>query len=292
MGAYTDAAVCPNELGDYEQFTPCAVPGGSGAAWAWSGFIRPFSDDQTARRVLGAIERDVPLCVCAGRLDVVLAGPPVLPLDEFLVGMAEPFAVLLLEFPGTEQPRAFLLSPAMIPRVSACRHLRADKAIVLDGAKLPALCVYSGNLLRFDDGRSILEQLLDQTSTYLAKYLVWLRTRKLFRRTANGSLLVRAARPGERVSGFEASLSEDFFWSGYWPGREAPSGPWNHLATVRPDGPCWCWSGRLYRDCCQQKEFDYVQEIERRQVCADFTGRLMRAVHGKLRGARVVAFPP
>jgi hypothetical protein len=285
VSAWADAVVCPElpELGDYEQFLPCAIPIGSGAVRAWAGHIRPFSDDETARRVIRAIERGVSLRVSGGRLDVDLPDSAASPLDELLIGMAEPFTVLLLEFPGTEHPRTFLLSPAMIPRISLCGHLRLDKAVDVDGTKLPALCVYSGNLLHFEYGRGRLEQLLDQTSTYLAKYLIWLRTRKLYERTPNGSRLIRAAMPGETITSREVSRGGDFFWWGYWPGRSAPSGPGEHLATVRADGQCWCWSGKLYRDCHQTLEFSGVRQLEQQRVCVQFTHRLMRAVHTRLR---------
>lgn len=50
-------------------------------------------------------------------------------------------------------------------------HLRSDKSVAVDGRLLPALCVYSGNLIRFEEGRSRLEQFLDQTTTYGGSYL-------------------------------------------------------------------------------------------------------------------------
>jgi hypothetical protein len=265
------------ELGDYLQFVECPVPDGSEAVRAYSGFIRPFSDDSTARRVFRAIEGGRALDVCGGRLDADLDLPSH-PLEEFLVDMAVPFSVLALEFSDARRPRAYLLDPPMIPRLSACEHLRPDKSIVVNGVNIPALCVYSGNLLKFANDRNPVEQLLDQTATYLAKYLIWLRSRKLYRRTTSGTTLVRDRRPNEPVTTVEISRSLDYFWRGYWPGPSAPSGTVGHLNTISPNDECWCWSGKAYGDCCRPRELSYLSEWER----ARFVRKLMASVWSHL----------
>jgi hypothetical protein len=269
------------ELFDYPRFTTCEVPDGSGASKAYRGFIRPFSDDATARRVLRAIEENLPLQVSGGRLDVELPEPQSHPLDEFLVDMATPYTILLLEFSGSEHPRTFLLDPPMIPRFSQCRHLRIDKSIKINGSSFAALCVYSGSLQRFNSDRSRLEQMLDQTTTYLAKYLIWLRTRKLYRRTRNGAELVRPRTPRGKITMAEVSRSSDLFWEGHWPGRSAPSGPAAHLATIRLDDECWCWSGKNYGDCCQPRESAFMARLARERTLSEFVHKLMVAVHSR-----------
>jgi hypothetical protein len=274
------------ELFDYPQFTPCDVPYGTGASKAYCGFIRPFYDDATARRVLRAIEEDLPLQVSGGRLEVELLAQRSHPLDEFLVDMAMPFTILLLEFPGSEHPRTFLLDPPMIPRISQCHHLRTDKSIQIDGKPLPALCVYSGSLQRFDSCRSRLEQLLDQTATYLAKYLIWRRTRKLYRRTQNGAQLVRPRTPRGKITTAEVSRSVDLFWEGYWPGRSAPAGPAAHLATIRPEDECWCWSGKSYVECCRPRELTLMAKLESDLMRAEFVQKLMAAVRSRIESRR------
>jgi len=240
------------DLSDYTQFIACPVPEESGARTAYKGFIRPFSDDATARRVFRAIEDGVPLQVDAGRLDVELPEPRSHRLDPHLVDMAEPFTILLLDLPGLERPRTYLLDPPMVPRLSACPHLRTDKSIQIEGQTYPALCVYSGALEKFAAGRSRLEQHLDQTATYLAKYLIWLRTRMLFRPTIyDGREFVFRRRPDEAVTVFDLTHSHDVYWDGYWPGTVAPSGPGQHLATIKRGDECWCWSGKRYAECCR-----------------------------------------
>ncbi len=274
------------ELSDYTQFIARRVPEGSGASRAYEGFIRPFSDDGTARRVLRAIEEGIPLQVCGGRLDAELTEPRDNPLDQYLVDMAELFTILLLEFEGTERPRTFLLDPPMVPRFSQCYHLRGDRLIQIDGGELAALCVYSGAVQRFDSGRSPLEQQLDQTATYLAKYLIWLRTRQLYRRTNEGPKLVRRRAPHRRITLDEVPRSRDFFWDGYWPGPCAPSTHEGHLATIKPENECWCWSGKTYSECCRPGEFKLVAELEGRRIRAEFVWKLMAAVHSRIQLGR------
>jgi hypothetical protein len=274
------------DLSDYTQFVACGVPEGSGASCAYIGFIRPFSDDATARRVLRAIEEGIPLQVSGGRLDVELSEAKCHPHGPYLIDMAEPFTILLLEFPGSEHPRTYLLHPPMVPRFSQCYHLRGDKSIQIDGKSLAALCVYSGAIQRFDSNRSRLEQQLDQTATYLAKYLIWLRTRQLYRRTNEGPELVRRRAPHGKVTQTEVSRARDFFWDGYWPGPCAPSGSAAHLATIRPDEECWCWSGKLYCECCRPRDFKLMTELEDCRIRAEFVWRVMAAVHSRLRRER------
>jgi hypothetical protein len=270
------------ELSDYTQFVARSVPEGSGASRAHEGFIRPFSDDATARRVLRAIEEGIPLQVFGGRLDVELSEPSDHSQDPYLTDMAEPFTILLLEFEGTERPRTYMLDPHMVPRFNQCYHLRHDKSIEIDGKPLAALCVYSGAVQRFESNRSRLEQQLDQTATYLAKYLIWLRTRQLYRRTDEGPRLVRRRAPNGEITMAEVSRSLDLFWDGYWPGPCAPSGSAGHLATIEPDGECWCWSGKAYGECCRPRERKLMAELEDRRIRAEFVWKLMAAVHSRL----------
>ncbi len=165
------------------------------------GFIRPFSDDATARRVLRAIDTGLPIRVSGGRLHVDTANNlSHHTFEHFLVRMAVPCTVMILDFEGGEHPRALLVDPPMVPRFTQCSHVRPDKSVRIDGHAVPALCVYSGNLFKFDQSRSRLEQFLDQTATYLAKYLIWLRTRFLFKRSENGTEVIHRPTPGERVT--------------------------------------------------------------------------------------------
>jgi len=237
---------------DYDQFKPCPVPLGSGACNAHTGIIRPFSDDQTARDVLRAIERGIPLEVFGGRLSAEAANLPKHPFENYLTEMAIPFAILVLEFEGTEHPRAYLTQRRMVPRLTMCPHVRTDRSVRIDGHSHPALCVYSGSIFEYAVGRDRIEQFLDQAATYLAKYAIWLRTRQLFRRSGNGlRRFVYRRKPNEAVPEIDVLLARDMHLDGYWPGPCAPSRPAQHLATIRPEDECWCWSGKPYGECCR-----------------------------------------
>lgn len=136
--------------------------------------------------------------------------------------MALPFTILLLEFGGKERPRSYLLDPAMIPRVSECEHLRKDRSIQVAGKSFAGLCVYSGAVLHFDEERSKLEQQLDQTATYLAKYLIWLRARQLYRQSGATLQLVRTRRPESKITTTEIARHSDLRWDGIGPELAPP----------------------------------------------------------------------
>jgi hypothetical protein len=270
------------ELADYPQFTPCVTPAGSGASRAFSGFLRPFSDDATARRVLSAIESGVTVDVSGGRLEAGSDEPPPHRLHQYLVDMAIPCRVLVLDFPGDEHPRAYLTDPPMVPRFSECEHLRHDRSIALDGRAVPALCVYAGNHMRFDPNRSRLEQFLDQTATYLAKYLIWLRTRELFIWTPGGRRLIKTRRLNMKITPREVTASQTHFWDGYWPGRSAPSGPFAHLSTINREDECWCWSGEKYGECHRPLEMAYIENFKRELNLFRFVQELMAVVRSRV----------
>jgi hypothetical protein len=259
------------DLAEYDQFIPCEIPPRSGAIRAFKGYIRPFSDDGNARQVLRAIEANLPLTVWGGRLYAEASSLNQHRLEDYLVAMATPCTILLLEFPGKEHPRAFLLEPAMIPRLSESPHLRRDKGVEIDGRYVPALCVYSGNLIRYGYGRTRLAQFLDQTATYLAKHLIWLRTRQLFEHVGKSKRLVRERSPEEIVTPVALSRSRERAWAGYWPGPSAPCGPAAHLTTIKPEEECWCWSGERYGACCRPDELAWT-----------VVPKLMAAVRAKL----------
>lgn len=243
------------ELSDYTQFSRVPPPSSSGATTAFRGHVRPFSNDQDARMVLRAIEAGQPLEVCGGRLYVDATGLRRNPAEDFLIDMAAPCTLLILEFPGTEHHRAYLLDPPMIPRLSVNPHIRSDRAIKIDGRLHPALCIYSGTLFRYATARPRLEQFLDQAAIYTAKHLIWLRTRLLLRRAPYGPPeIVYRRSPGHHVNNVPLLLSKDVYWEGYWPGPWAPSGPAEHLRTIAPSGECWCWSGKPYGKCCRDTD--------------------------------------
>jgi hypothetical protein len=250
-------------LSDYCQFKSVEIPFRTGAIAAYEGYLRPFSNDESACHFLRAVERNMPVEITGGRLHVDASNLPKHPFEEFLIDMATPCTILALKFDGTEHPRAFLTNPRMQPRFNQPGHIRSDKSVFINGYSHSALCVYSGNLFRYTEERSRLEQFLDQTTTYIAKHLIWLRTRMLFRTVgAHGEReFVYKRKPNESVSEIDTLLSRIVHWDGYWPGPAAPTGPAQHLATIKRNDECWCWSGKHYGECCRPKDLERNRQV-------------------------------
>jgi hypothetical protein len=255
-GANVVPAVPAPPIASYPQFYESAIPEGSGASHAYRGFIRPFSDDANAKRVLRSIDAHQPLSVSSGRLDSDADHLPLHPLGDYLVNMAIPLTVVVLEFAGKRHPSAYLVDPLPVRRLSANAHIWWNKALIIDGEAVPELCIYSGNLFTYDSGFERLPQFLNQLSTYLAKHLIFLRTRMLHRLQKNGTArLVRKRRPEEPITLNSIKLFDNLLWFGKWVGKIAPNGSLMHLRTVDPNGECWCNSGEIYKNCHQSQDF-------------------------------------
>lgn len=244
----------------YPQFKTAAIPPSTNAIAAWEGYIQPFADDESALQILRSVEASQPMSVDAGTL---ISNQPLIaphPADAYLIGMTIQFQVLALEFGYPEHPRAYLISPRVqevLP--SPHPHIRSDRSIVIDGRQYPALCVYSGAEFSFNPDEDRLVQFLDQTATYLARHLIWLKTRMLVSRDKSfKDQIVYRRKPSEPILSLADDAKRNLVWSGYWPGKSAASGAARHLETISPNQECWCWSGKLYRNCHQL--------IERKQM--------------------------
>jgi len=245
----------------YPQFVETVIPDHCAAVRAYRGFIRPFTDDETARRVLRAITANESLQVSAGRLDSLARDLPIHRSEEYLVNMAIPCTVVVLEFSGTKHHSAYLIDPIQVPRFSANRHTWWKSKVAIDGIAIPELCVYSGNLFKYDSTCERLPQFLNQLSTYLAKHLIFLRTRMLYRLHKDGTLrMVKRRKPWELVRRGIPTLGQQLQWLGFWPGQVAPHGAAEHLHTVDPDDECWCNSGLSYQDCHMKKDQETVEK--------------------------------
>jgi hypothetical protein len=254
---------------EYPQFAQVAAPTGTGALAAWQGTIQPFTDDITARQVLRRIEAGAPFENDSGSLFCEQA-PAMLPhpADPFLLKMDMSFTVLVLELPQYAHPCAFLLQPELSPSfLSFHPHVRSDCKLTIGNRTLPALCVYSGAIFEFAPGISRIVQFLDQVSTYLARHAIWLRTRVLLQQNVFGlDPIVYKPRPGTLVLDTEFDKRSfcrkpgELYWNGYWPGAAAPSSPSDHLKTIAPDGLCWCWSGKQYRNCHRKRDLQFVAQ--------------------------------
>jgi len=234
----------------YRQFIETQVPPGCGAIRAFRGYIRPFSDDETACRVLRALVAEEALRVFEGRLDSDAVGLPEHALEPFLREMAEPCTVVILEFEGKRHPQAYLVNPLPHVRASNNHHTWWDRTVQIDGKQVPQMCVYSANQFEYDPAIERLPQFLNQVSTYLAKHLIFLRTRMLHARRKDGTLRKMSDRkPWRPVNLGQLTFSKKSYLYGTWVGSVARHGIAEHLLSDDPDGECYCNSGETYRDC-------------------------------------------
>ena len=253
------------ELDDYyTAFYQVEVPHGTSAIRAWRGRVQPYRSDDDARNLLTTLESGSSVScdqgyLCAGegnseRTTTHWAKP-------FLVSMAQPFEVLILERPTPMHPVAFSLRPEISwYRFPGHPHLRCDIPLQCGGRTLHGLCVYSAADFAYSGNVPRIVQFVDQVATYLARHIVWERTRRL--EDFAGHILYQP-QPGEPILDTEPLMQPrealpflkspkrhpERVWRGHWPGKIAPAGPALHLATIKPNQECWCGSGQAYKLC-------------------------------------------
>ncbi len=255
------------EIPDYPQFERVPVPDGSDASCAWIGTIQPFEDGAAGRKFLRCIEAAQSFDVIEGTIIARLGLNYPHWADPWLVGMGMRFRLLVLEFSGTEHHRVYALQPEISRNSHPLHpHLRTDKLINIGRRKLPALCVYSGAAFRYCSEWPRIVQFLDQTTAYLGRHIIWLRTRvELPERFGDP---FRVPTPGEpifehispiQIDPITSTRPRNFsIWTGYWPGAVAPSGIAEHLRTIRPSSECWCCSGKRYSECHRPIEEEHA----------------------------------
>jgi hypothetical protein len=246
----------------YPQFHPVNVPVGSLALAGWEGIIQPFTSDAAAKAFLRLVEADMPFRISEGTVmcEKGIAVGTQHWADPLLVNMADTCRLLVLSFAHPIHPRAYLLSPEFS---SACLsfhpHPRGDLEIVVGKQRLAGLCIYSAAEFTFSGEVDRLVEYLDQASIWVARHLIWLRTRRLYRITASGPKLIYSPKSGEMIADTEVGIRnaaiasinppERRFWNGHWPGKVARIAGGDHLRLLRPNGECWCGSGQSYAVC-------------------------------------------
>jgi hypothetical protein len=244
----------------YPGFSPVEVPSGTSAWRAWIGSLQPFEDDESSRLLLRALDENRAVQIDRGTVRAIDYREVSHPFEKLLTTMRVSFQLLLLEFPPPVHPRVYGLKPRISHQeFPAHPHLRWDQRIEYGGARLPALCVYSAADFEYLNEVPLPVEFLDQTATFLAKQLIWIRTRRLFDIDTNR--LIYAPPAGNLILDFEPRLEDNVptvsrrvrrttrVWKGYWPGSTAPAGSAAHVATISPHSECWCGRGLLYRDC-------------------------------------------
>jgi hypothetical protein len=257
----------------YTAFYQVEVPAGTSAIRAWRGRIQPYRSDDDARNLLAALENGRNISCDQGylhggaedseRTAAHWAKP-------FLVSMAQKFEVLVLERPEPMHPVAFSLSPEISwYRFPGHPHLRTDIPLQYAGRTLHGLCVYSAADFAYTSNAPRIVQFADQVAAYLARHLVWERTRRL--EDFAGHIL-HHPKAGEPILDTEPQMQPrealpllkhpkrypERVWRGHWPGQSAPAGPQNHLSTIKPNHACWCGSGKKYGQCHRESEVSSI----------------------------------
>lgn len=164
-------------------------------------------------------------------------------------------------------PRIYLLAPRYFEHygMGVHPHPRADQMITYKGARIPGLCVFSSAEIVFDPKQNFYTQVLDQVTQYVAKHLIWLRSRRLLRAAGDRVTLLHQPLPGEIIiesppvdhivklpSGPKAVKD---YWIGYWPGEKArATTPLQHVQQIRPTQRCWCGLDRQYGQCHRSQD--------------------------------------
>ncbi len=250
------------------------VPPGTSASRAWCGKIRPMDNDDAARKLLRYLDRDMQVDVDQGML-IPAGDDPDLPphrLEPLLVSTGICFSLVVLDYGEKRHPEAYSVAPYIDPLTNPGQpHLRLDRVLAHAGRMIPALCVYSAAEFRYSAAVPRLAEFLDQTATYLAKHVIWLRTRRLY--DAATGVLLYAPRPGEIIIDTETrdvtyvpgvckkSLQSRRIWSGFWPGKTAAMGPADHTRIIKPQSLCWCGSGEQYGSCHRPTELAWLKNV-------------------------------
>lgn len=256
------------EIPEHPGFVRTTAPNGSGAKRAWKGNVGPFLDDSAARRFLRAVESGRPFDIAGGKIDARASTSSAHWADPWLTNTGLEFQLLVLEFEEPEHPRAYSLQPEISRQMHPLHpHLRMDKPVIVNQRPLPALCIYSGAQFEYSPNWSRIVQFLDQLTSYVARHIIWMKTR--IEMPERFGEAFRTPAPGEPIFDHQSLIQVDPILSlsrrpahlctGYWPGPEATSGAVNHLKTISPSQECWCCSGKKYGNCHRPVELQGVR---------------------------------
>ena len=272
----------------YPQFGSVVPPLGTAAVRAWRGRIQPFPDGTFFTQVMAHLQ--VGDTVRVGDRGRLVHPPQCKKRHEFQLGFSDrlnrSFEIVLLDFEGLRHPRVYAVSPEISRRAFPNHpHLRDDQPAFIDGKPLTALCVYLSSDGVLDRDGMQLVHVLDYTSMFLAKHLVFSATCFLSRISmdkppqticADPDLSVGLV-PREVYDGVHAGYAypyrtdvilktmqdevEDWLnrgyryalWPAVWVGPVAPHEVNELLRTVDHNAECPCGSGEAYADCHREE---------------------------------------
>jgi hypothetical protein len=264
---------------DYPQFVQVEPPADGLTISAWRGTLKPFSSDAAARSILCDMEAELMLWVWEGS---IRPGESICQhwAHPLLIGM-ETVCDVLVCTQTDAMPRAYLLNPRFqlfYADTMIHPHPRADQTIIYEGIVLPGLCVFSSAELTFSEETNFYTQFLDQLTQYIAKHLIWLRTRRLCRRSGDVTSVLYQPRPGELIVE-KAPVAHSVqlptgkirvidYWSGYWPGKAAKAiTPSEHVRKIKPSQRCWCGLNKRYGDCHRTVDIKLSMAARRDSNC-------------------------
>lgn len=258
----------------YPGFVPVMSPPLVKAKAAWCGVVAPFDTASDVVTIYSDLKQDRTVNVQAGHLRHIGAAGPTDqdPNIRYLVDTRIEFRLLILEYANGRHPEAYCVTPEISrQRFPLHPHLRDDLSVLWEGRYLQALCTdYAPDLLC----TSVVD-LLDYTAIFLAKHLIWLRTRRLVDRAQGRVIAIPEvgqeildvegpyrgpeynAQSAPLRNSFPYPFQERYGWDGFWPGSVAPH---DHAANLRlrDDATCCCGSGRPYSGC--HKRFDMERQ--------------------------------
>jgi SEC-C motif len=250
----------------YPKFAQIPVPPSGKAERAWRGTIQPFDLTSEIPGLYSDLKDDRVVSVQSGFLRRLRSDGAIDRQDlniRYLVNMETEFNVVVLEYPDGRHPEAYAFKPEISrQRFPFHPHLRDDRSLLWGGRYLQAICTdYAPDLVC-----SSLLDFLDYTTIFLAKHLVWMRTRRLIDRRSDRIIIL--PEPGKEVldnfellRGPEYNIQSSPFhrrfpypfaewcgWNGYWPGSAAPHGYADNL-RLNDSSPCPCGRGERYARC-------------------------------------------
>jgi hypothetical protein len=256
----------------YPQFARVSVPEFSQAKTAWCGTVLPFDAASNVVSIYSDLKRDRIVNVQAGGLRHIGALGPTDqdPNVRYLIDMQIEFRLMVLDYANGRHPDAYCVKPEISrQRFPLHPHLRDDLSIPVGGRYIQALCTdYAPDLLC----TSIVD-LLDYAAIFLAKHVIWLRTRRLIDRAQGRVIAVPGvgqeildiegphrgpeynAQSAPLRNSFPYPLQERYGWDGFWPGGVAPHDPAANL-RLPDNSTCCCGSGRQYSRCHKQFDMD------------------------------------
>jgi hypothetical protein len=225
---------------DFPDFEPTAVPIFSGGRRAWRGVLRPFARTGEIVDIVAHFEAERAVNIlpggvlhhdpdCTERHELSYAGA--------LVNMDVEFEVVIVDRGEVLHPPVYCVRPPISADIYPGHpHPRQNEPALVGSTRVHGLCIHLRSE-HTDRGAEMFVRLIDQTATYLAKHLVWVRTVGLMTSDRNGRrrCLLEEGRGLGAMLSTPDSRESGVGWAGHWPGPAVPHQPHDMLQMLSPD---------------------------------------------------------